>query len=186
MIEMDPSDFIRTASPGTMIFARCERQEAIETCALARASSSDIQRQTTSYPFRMRAAVFQIGTILLLPVLLRVHSAERSPLYEAWINPGPEDGRVYVEDLARQSNLQIYFYGESGTVEKAVSIDNTLSPFFRGLLDKTSGGASRSREEYDYAMDIFCKRYSREVLWKLIGQVETTHRTVTNNQIILQ
>lgn len=188
MINMNPSEFIRSASPGTMILTQGESEGQIETCVLARGASTDIPRETTRYQFGMRAAVFHIGPILLLPLLLRLHAAQSSRLYEAWINPGPEDGRIYIEDLSRQESLQVHFYGESGCAEKVVLIENTMRTFFQELLEQLEAppGWAWSREEYDYSVKLFCQRFSKEILWKLIGEVQTTRRRGPSNNPSLQ
>lgn len=188
MINMNPSEFIRSASPGTMILTRCENEGRLETCALARGAGSDIPQEGKQCRFGMRAAVFHVGPILLFPLLLQLHTTGSSCLYEAWINPGPEEGRVYIEDLSRQKNLQIQLYGKSGCAERGVLIENTMRTFFQELLEQLEAppGWAWSREEYDYSVKLFCQRFSKEILWKLIGEVQSTRRRGPSNNPSLQ
>jgi hypothetical protein len=104
--------------------------------------------------------------VLVAFALAQVEGIDRT--YETWLNPASGLHRSLLEDLARQSTLQVHFYVDSGQPVRVVELPtNPLAAFATQTLQRAAGVAPWTRQRFDAARQAVESRYPTSAsLWQ--------------------
>lgn len=130
----DPKQAIRQAPPGTMTYGRFHTGEgAWQTGLFVREDRAHIRRLGRNPLFELHAGTFQEGDVYLIALLIRAGGVE-GELYETWINYHQTGGgEQYLEDLAQQEELAIFFY-DNVRRRRSIHINNPWREFAQESL----------------------------------------------------
>lgn len=164
-MNIDPEKIIKSAAPGTAIYARVHRPEP-HTDFLVREESTVI-KQLKNPPVALRTGLFLQNNIALVVVMFWIGS-NPDQIFETWWNYHQTgDGHKHFGDMITQDNIAIHIYGDSGKVEKSIKINNSLKDFFKKALEKIYTLPAWLMDDFDTARDAIYKLYPNPgTLWR--------------------
>lgn len=166
-MNIDPEQTIKSASPGTTIYARVHRPEP-HTDFLVREETSVIQ-QLRNPAVTLRTGLMIQNNVALVVVMFRIGS-NPDQLFETWWNYHQTgDGHKHFEDMTKQNNFAIHLYGDSGCIEKSIQVNNSIKDFFQDTLKKIYTIPAWHMDDFDTARDEIYKQYPTPgKLWKAL------------------
>jgi len=117
-----------------------------------------------------RAEAFDEGGVVVLPMLLRLGSEASGSVYDTWMNAFQIEGEnVYLQDLARQSQIRIHVYNEVSQPVQTLTAPNHLRGLATAVLERRGSYQPSTEAAFDYARERFCANYtSVEALWHVL------------------
>jgi hypothetical protein len=117
-----------------------------------------------------RAAAFDEGGVVVLPILLRIGLENRGPIYDTYVQAYDIEGEnIYLQDLARQDAIRTHLYDEQGRLRDTLTTPNRLQTLARRVLEQQYAYQPSTAAAFEYARD---KLYDTHVdvqgLWQAL------------------
>lgn len=161
-------NIISSAPTGAAIFGLTHRPEP-RADFLVREESSVIKKLTTT-KISLRARLFNKNNVALILIMFQIGN-NPPRLFETFWNYYMESeyGKMIFELMSTQDDIAVHLYGESGTIEQSILMNNSFRNFFKAAIKKIQDMPQWSVEQFDKEKEELHRIYpSIETLWEAI------------------
>jgi hypothetical protein len=117
-----------------------------------------------------RAAAFDEGGVVVLPILLRLGMEAPGSIYETCMNAYQIEGEnVYLQDLARQGHIRIHLYDDAGRPVQSLMAPNRLRELAMDVLARQADYQPSTMAAFEYAREHLYANYAdMYALWQAL------------------
>jgi hypothetical protein len=129
--------FVAAMPPGRAIYAQRQVSgEDWQVAFLIRETSDRLAQMPRDAKVHVRAGGMQQGDVLVVIVIVCVEQGRYGDeLYETWWNVHqPAGGLEMFQRMGQQTTLRLWFYGDTGEVERVLELENGLRAFFQSVM----------------------------------------------------
>lgn len=160
---INPEDLIRSAEPGTMVYATGAIDGERLVSLFIREDA--VRIASLSNPLiELRAGVFAERHAVLVTVMAQINQE----FYESWWNYHQPDGQEPFALAASQPILPIHFFSARAR-ERSISVPNHLATFFQSALINITQRPAWPMADFDRDRELVYGRYpSVKKLWRAL------------------
>jgi hypothetical protein len=142
-------------SIGKGLYAREQAEDGHwETVWLVRDEARKLAALGSEPAVEFRAAAFDEGGVVVLPILLRLGPEETGYVYDTWMNAYQIEGEnVYLQDLARQDHIRIHLYDDAGQPVQTVIVPNRLRQLAMDVLARQASYQPSTPAAFEYGCE---------------------------------
>jgi hypothetical protein len=117
-----------------------------------------------------RAAAFDEGGVVVLPILLRLGREDPGSVYETCMNAYQIEGEnVYLQDLARQNHIRIHLFDDAGQLVHSLMAPNGLQELAIAVLARRADYQPSTTAAFEYARERLYANYAdMQALWQAL------------------
>jgi hypothetical protein len=163
----DVESVIKTSKAGLMLYGRviAAGESSWQTVLYVREDNQHIKWIPPNPIVEIRAGAMQQDNVVLIPIVVKLCGE----YYETWINFYSPDlhGEGALRELARQEHLVILIFGDSGTQDRSIQVNNSLKKTFSLILEGVQKRPTWSMGEFDQAREkVYAKFETVPKLWR--------------------
>lgn len=166
----DPVEFIRTSTPGTVIYGCTEEEGEQRIDFLVRERSDVLKTLPKNPPLEFRTGALMLDHVFLVLVLFRF--SPETPIYETFWNyhrAAPDEPNLF-DAMCAEKKIRFNMFGESGEVENLIGSTNSLRFFFSDATQEAASLMPWTFDEFDQAKKEFALQYPRpRDVWEVLG-----------------
>jgi hypothetical protein len=120
---------------------------------------------------KFRAAAFDEGGVVVLPILLRLGRQESGGLYDTWMNAYQIEGEnVHLQDVARQNQLRIHLFADASQPIQTLIVPNRLQALASAVLVHQADYQPSTAAAFEYARGRCLANYADlQALWHALA-----------------
>ncbi|MBS5823519.1 MAG: hypothetical protein KID00_06605 [Clostridium argentinense] len=133
--------------------------------------TSVIEEYSEHPTIAFRGAFINNNKVKSLYLLIKIKGTHKDGYYTVWFNYNDAYSLKIMINLVKQKNIFIVLADNDNTIQKTVTLENTLKEFFKEYLDRCSSVKCRwTKRDFEIFIGSVRKKYPNNlILWEKLG-----------------